>query len=370
MANSSTSSGQCAQPGDHLTAQARGTPCDASIDLLQAAIKSAFSRHAHDLMHAMFERGAEEQAAYLEDAGRLRDRLVVALGWLDSAPGHSKPNAGTAENLGSFDEEDADIPPPDIRHMVQVARRDQIRGFCLKLMDRNRPNASHLERLLGAVRCVYPDATRRELARHLDYLELRGYVRSVGKPSSLAGPSYVLTDSGIDAVKDYMHADGHKANEKTQHAPECVESLTTSGNGVPSKIPDALSRFFFAGRLVMHSAGAAVEFGLALSRVLSQTPHGGKMDLMKTIGVDFTLARRCMRSATLFGYAPNNKLINLIPTPAHLFALNPLGDEGIYRLAVTGKIGTIVAEKIPKMKAAQLSKEVRKICAQSPTNAS
>ena len=77
-------------------------------------------------------------------------------------------------------------------------RREQIRWFCLRQLDRVRPGAATDEALLALVQAIYPDATRTELRREADYLKMRELLTLTDE----SGIWHLkLTYQGIDIVE-------------------------------------------------------------------------------------------------------------------------------------------------------------------------
>lgn len=96
-------------------------------------------------------------------------------------------------------------------------RRDHIRRLCVVMLDDNRPGFMGYDDLLTDVQQYYPDATRAELLRALDYQELAGLLTITqvhGRPDQVR-----LTCEGIDLADGYDdlldggHATGKPAGD-------------------------------------------------------------------------------------------------------------------------------------------------------------
>lgn len=82
---------------------------------------------------------------------------------------------------------------------IAKSRRETMRWTALLTLSHARPVGAHGALVLSVLRSMFPDATKLELSREMDYLDARKLVELIREPDG--SYSARLTREGIDVVE-------------------------------------------------------------------------------------------------------------------------------------------------------------------------
>jgi len=179
------------------------------------------------------------------------------------------------------------------------------------------------------------------------------------KPSSPNNTAVIVTDAdtpGLPAMRDAANqlAVMHVEQDATVRA-----VAAQLGYQLPADCtdPDLIQRDIAAN--MRRSVEACLEVGRGLRVLKEACEHGRFMVRLDVLGIEASVARRFMESATKFAKRATSHVLNAAGNQSKLFEMLILDDEQIEELELTGQTGELKLDDIATMSVKELRAALR-----------
>lgn len=134
---------------------------------------------------------------------------------------------------------------------------------------------------------------------------------------------------------------------------------TTLGYMLPADAtdPDLIQRDIAAN--MRRSVEACLQVGIGLCVLKAACPHGEFMSRLDVLGIETSVARRFMDSATKFSKRATSHVLGAAGSQSKLFEMLVLDDEQIEELELTGQTGELKLDDVATMSVKELRAKLR-----------